>query len=1432
MAVTEKTYTSDGSTSYTFPFEYLKTTDVKVTVDGTAETNFTVPNGAPTTVQFNSGHIPASGKAIRIYRDTNVDNLSATFYAGSAIKSQDLNDNFNQNLYVTQEAKRDAASAWQDGDETIHSTETWHTSDETKVATTKAIESRIDAKIDTALTTDVSGGDGITIVDNNPATGQIRVDLDADIATLKDMQSGAATKLAALTSTELAILDGATVTKDELNILDGVTATKDEINILDGVTATKDEINILDGVTATKDEINILDGVTATKDEINILDGVTATKDEINILDGVTATKDEINILDGVTATKDEINILDGVTATKDEINILDGVTATKDEINILDGVTATKDEINILDGVTATKDELNILDGVTATKDELNKTDGLLATTEELNTLDGVTSNTSELNKLDGYTGSTNDLNIVSGKSFKTSSGTLDTTSDTEIPSSKVIAAHVASSQTAIGGFITIADEVSFPATASMPANGVVVSINNAAGIVVNGSGVSTTGRTTDGTPATVTINNFPSSLNGETLAAGVGLMVTATSTGNTYNYHKILAAETDVKQLSDDINDFNARYRVASSAPGSSNDAGDMYFDTSANKMKVYNGTTNAWDDVASVGNFYINTLSSSSGTGGGNANFATGVYRFTLSNPPTMAQQLIVSINGVIQKPNAGTSQPSEGFAIDGNDIIFAAAPAAGSDYFIVTQGSSVSIGTPSDNTVTSAKIVDGSIVNGDISSTANIALSKLNTSGTADNTKFLRGDGSWTVVDTDLSGDTSPQLGGNLDVNGKNIIFDDSSDGAADDVLKFGAGTDLSIYSDGATGVLNGDVRFLGQAQNIEWDKSNNVLWFKSASSGGASSKAYWGEGSSYANLEIEMLAGGPASITSRHIDLQISSQDSKDVDVLSSKDINFINSTGATNYYMRCKENSGSDQCVELYYGNTPTKRLETTSTGINVTGVINVNGSPLSAAPEVELVADGAIAANKPVVVTSAGKAKEIAEVITTNSPPTISDVGGYGGDVNQCTVHYDSVRDFIFVAERDLQDDINIRTYAWSDASDKLPSQTASTEIQDNYVESIPSVASHPTNGYHVCAWKTGANNKGRARMFNFGTNGQPSTGSDQEITTNTCNNNNPNSRNIVYSPDDDKFIAIFSKGGDYGICHVLTPDYTNKTLSKGSEVEIFGSGSTEMDIFYDEYSNKLVAATWRNNYLEAKVGTISGTSVTWGSAVNIAGDGNAANNGSWMTICGEKDTGKLLFAWMHLDSSYNYYGKCKVASVDGTSFSLGSETTFQGTTTGGTSRNRAFYDPTLKKIVLTFRVGTNSSRVLTVSISGTTPSFTNAVTISDGTTMDNQTMVYHPTLKRWCYFASGNVMRSCTVHTGGAASNLSTSFIGFSSAGYSDGQTAKINVVGNTTTQSSLTAGTKYYVNAQGGLATTASSPSVEAGIALSSTKLLIKG
>ena len=69
-------------------------------------------------------------------------------------------------------------------------------------------------------------------------------------------------------------------------------------------------------------------------------------------------------------------------------------------------------------------------------------------------------------------------------------------------------------------------------------------------------------------------------------------------------------------------------------------------------------------------------------------------------------------------------------------------------------------------------------------------------------------------------------------------------------------------------------------------------------------------------------------------------------------------------------------------------------------------------------------------------------------------------------------------------------------------------------------------------------------------------------------------------------------------------------------------------------------------------------------------------------------------------------------------------------------------------------------------------------------------------------------------------------------TNFLGFSAAAYTNGQTGTIKVVGNTTTQSGLTTGSKYYVQLGGTLATTPVVPSVYGGLAISSTKILIKG
>jgi len=138
MAVNpEQYYTGDGSrTLFPFSFQYLDETDVKVSVDGTVKPTTEYSFANATTISFNTA--PLADEEVRIYRDTNVDELKATFFAGSSIRANDLNDNLTQNNYAVQEIK---AYTWDNETSTIHSDETWVSSD-TQIATTAAMDQR------------------------------------------------------------------------------------------------------------------------------------------------------------------------------------------------------------------------------------------------------------------------------------------------------------------------------------------------------------------------------------------------------------------------------------------------------------------------------------------------------------------------------------------------------------------------------------------------------------------------------------------------------------------------------------------------------------------------------------------------------------------------------------------------------------------------------------------------------------------------------------------------------------------------------------------------------------------------------------------------------------------------------------------------------------------------------------------------------------------------------------------------------------------------------------------------------------------------------------------------------------------------------------------------------------------------------------------
>ena len=166
----------------------------------------------------------------------------------------------------------------------------------------------------------------------------------------------------------------------------------------------------------------------------------------------------------------------------------------------------------------------------------------------------------------------------------------------------------------------------------------------------------------------------------------------------------------------------------------PGSPS-AGMFRFNSQTSEFEGYDGS--AWGEIggsAATGTADLLDIASSSGTGGGSATFNGSAYRFKLvtkgtSNAvtPANAEILRVSINGVMQQPNDGSGQGdmTDGYVVSGTDIIFDSAPPSGSTYFIINMGATIAIGTPGDNTVTSAKIVDGTIVGTDLATNVDLA-----------------------------------------------------------------------------------------------------------------------------------------------------------------------------------------------------------------------------------------------------------------------------------------------------------------------------------------------------------------------------------------------------------------------------------------------------------------------------------------------------------------------------------------------------------------------------------------------------------------------------------------------------------------------------------------------------------------------------------
>tara|TARA_A100001035_G_scaffold8388_1_gene5935 strand:+ start:72 stop:2564 length:2493 start_codon:yes stop_codon:yes gene_type:complete len=229
--------------------------------------------------------------------------------------------------------------------------------------------------------------------------------------------------------------------------------------------------------------------------------------------------------------------------------------------------------------------------------------------------------------------------------------------------------------------------------------------------------------------------INSAVSNASNITAVAGNNTNIN-TVAGNNTNINTVAGISSDVTSVAgiasnvttvannvSGVNSFADRYRVASSAPTGSLDIGDLYFDTTANELKVYKSS--GWAAAGSTVNgtsarFTYNISGTPTTVSGADANGNTLGYD---------AGFIDVYLNGVKQVNGTDVTVTS------GNSVVFASALANGDVVDIV------GFGTFNVAAIDAANLSSGTI---------NIA--RLGSSGTKDNTTFLRGDNTFAVVDT--------------------------------------------------------------------------------------------------------------------------------------------------------------------------------------------------------------------------------------------------------------------------------------------------------------------------------------------------------------------------------------------------------------------------------------------------------------------------------------------------------------------------------------------------------------------------------------------------------------------------------------------------------------------------------------------------------
>jgi microcompartment protein CcmK/EutM len=277
---------------------------------------------------------------------------------------------------------------------------------------------------------------------------------------------------------------------------------------------------------------------------------------------------------------------------------------------------------------------------------------------------------------------------------------------------------------------------------------------------------------------------------------------------------------------------------------------------------------------------------------------------------------------------------------------------------------------------------------------------------------------------------------------------------------------------------------------------------------------------------------------------------------------------------------------------------------------------------------------------------------------------------------------------------------------------------------------------------------------------------------------------------------------------------------------ISFGTSLDVsFSTEVTYCNVIYEPDSGRIVFIA--SNFFSGTFSylyTVSGTSLTYNSYASISANRIQYSSSSAV------GNSKIVLSGKNLSNSS--YGTSFVGTISGTTISYGSAVVFSSSSTTDTATS---YDSTIDRVVVSYEDSgnTDDGEFVVGTVSGTSISFSSSTTFDSGE-VGFMSSAYDSNNKKIVTAykdAAGAGAGDAVVITAGSLTSNNTDFIGITDAAISSAATGTVIVQGGVSaTVTGLTANTNYYVQGNGTISAVVST--VPAGRALSSTSILLEG